>query len=66
MAIERIASRATLISDELAGYAKEELDVLAMGWHGYGAFKGAVLGSVATRVVAHGEIPLVLIGSVAR
>ncbi|MGZ8992566.1 MAG: universal stress protein [Burkholderiaceae bacterium] len=52
--------------DELSRYAKKRLDVLAMGSRGYGAFKGAVLGSVATRVVAHGEIPLLLIRSVAR
>ena len=52
--------------DELSGYAKKKLDVLAMGSHGYGVFKSAVLGSVATRVVAHGEIPLLLIRSVAR
>ena len=32
-----------------------------MGSHGYGAFKGTVVGSVATRVVAHCEIPLLLI-----
>ncbi len=52
-------------SDELIGYAKKKLDVLAMGSHGYGALKGAVLGSVATRVVAHGEVPLLLVRSVA-
>ncbi len=57
---------AGIAGDELSGYAKQKLDVLAMGSHGYGAFKGAVLGSVATRVVAQGEIPLLLIRSVAR
>lgn len=52
--------------DELSSYAKKKLDVLAMGSHGYGAFKGTVLGSVATRVVAHCEIPLLLIRSTTR
>ena len=47
-----------IAGDELSGYSKKKLDVLAMGSHGYGAFKGAVLGSVATRMVAKGEIPL--------
>lgn len=48
-------------SEELTRYASKKLDVLAMGSHGYGALKGAVLGSVATSLVAHGEVPLLLI-----
>ena len=52
--------------DELARYAKKKLDVLAIGSHGYGAFKGAVLGSVATRVVANCGTHLLLIRSAAR
>ncbi len=52
--------------DELSAYAKKKLDVLVMGSHGYGAFKAAVMGSVTTRVLAHGEIPLLLIRSLAR
>ena len=48
--------------DELAGYArKKKLDVLVMGSHGHGAFRAAVLGSVATRVTAHCEVPVLLI-----
>jgi nucleotide-binding universal stress UspA family protein len=48
--------------DEIAAYArKARLDVLVMGSHGYGAFRRAVLGSVATRVAAHCETPLLLI-----
>ena len=47
--------------DELSRHAKKKLDVLVMGSHGYGAFKSAVMGSVATRVLAHSEIPLLLI-----
>ena len=48
--------------DELSAYAKKKkLDVLVMGSHGYGAFKAAVLGSVATRVMAHSSVPLLLV-----
>jgi nucleotide-binding universal stress UspA family protein len=48
--------------DELCAYAKKKkLDVLVMGSHGYGAFKAAVLGSVATRVMAHSNVPLLLV-----
>jgi nucleotide-binding universal stress UspA family protein len=48
--------------DELSAYAKKKkLDVLVMGSHGYGAFKAAVLGSVATRVMAHATVPLLLV-----
>jgi nucleotide-binding universal stress UspA family protein len=48
--------------DELAAFAKKKkLDVLVMGSHGYGAFKAAVLGSVATRVMALSTVPLLLV-----
>jgi nucleotide-binding universal stress UspA family protein len=48
--------------DEISAYAKKKkLDVVALGSHGYGAFKSAVLGSVATRVAAHCETPLLLV-----
>jgi nucleotide-binding universal stress UspA family protein len=48
--------------DELSAYArKKKLDVLVMGSHGYGAFKTAVMGSVATRVAHVSEVPLLLI-----
>lgn len=48
--------------DELAAYAKKKkLDVLVMGSHGYGAFKQAVLGSVATRVIARCTTPVLLV-----
>lgn len=49
--------------DQLSSYAKKRLDVLVMGSHGYGALKGAVMGSVATRVTAHCTVPLLLIRS---
>lgn len=48
--------------DEIAAYArKKKLDVLVMGSHGYGAFKAAVMGSVATRVAHTSETPLLLV-----
>lgn len=48
--------------DELAAYAKKKrLDMLVMGSHGYGTFKAAVLGSVATRVSARSEVPLLIV-----
>lgn len=48
--------------DELAAYArKKKLDLLVMGSHGYGAFKAAVMGSVATRTAATGDVPLLLV-----
>jgi nucleotide-binding universal stress UspA family protein len=48
--------------DEIAAFGKKrKLDVLLMGSHGYGAFKAAVLGSVATRVAAISEVPLLLV-----
>lgn len=48
--------------DELAAYAKKKkLDILVMGSHGYGAFKAAVMGSVATRVAHTSEVPLLLV-----
>lgn len=48
--------------DELAAYARrKKLDLLVMGSHGYGAFKAAVMGSVATRTAATGNVPLLLI-----
>ena len=40
---------------------EEELDLLVLGSHGYGAVKAAVLGSVAQRVAAHCATPLLLI-----
>lgn len=48
--------------DELAAYArKKKLDLLVMGSHGYGAFKQAVMGSVATRVTAQCVTPVLLV-----
>lgn len=48
--------------DEISAYAKKKkLDLLVMGSHGYGAFKAAVMGSVATRVAHVSEVPLLLV-----
>lgn len=48
--------------DEIAAFGKKKkLDLLVMGSHGYGAFKAAVMGSVATRVAHTSEVPLLLV-----
>lgn len=47
--------------DELSNYTNKKLDLLVMGSHGYGAFKAAVMGSVATRVTARCTKPLLLV-----
>lgn len=48
---------------QIAAYAKKNLDVLVLGSHGYGGFKAAVLGSVATRVAAQCDTPLLIVRS---
>jgi len=48
--------------DAIAAHArKRQLDVLVMGSHGQGAFKSLVLGSVAMRLAARSDKPLLLI-----
>jgi len=47
--------------DAIAAYAKKNLDVLLVGSHGYGGFKTAVLGSVATRIAAQCDTPLLIV-----
>ena len=47
--------------DQLSAYTNKNLDLLVLGSHGYGAFKAAVMGSVATRVAAHCRMPLLLV-----
>lgn len=48
--------------DVLAKIVNEEApDLLVMGSHGRGAFVGALLGSVATRVLAQTKVPVLLI-----
>lgn len=54
--------RGSAAGDTIAAYArKRRLDVLVMGSHGHGAFKSLVLGSVAMRVAARCDTPLLLI-----
>jgi nucleotide-binding universal stress UspA family protein len=50
-----------LPGQQIAAYAKKHLDVLVLGSHGYGGLKAAVLGSVATRVAAQCETPLLIV-----
>ena len=47
--------------DQLSAYARKNLDLLVLGTHGYGAFKAATMGSVATRVTARSRLPLLLV-----
>jgi nucleotide-binding universal stress UspA family protein len=47
--------------EQIAAYAKKHLDVLLVGSHGYGGFKTAVLGSVATRIAARCDTPLLIV-----
>lgn len=47
--------------DEIAAYARKNADLTLLGAHGYGAFKAAVLGSVAMRVAASGNTPLLIV-----
>ena len=50
--------------DEIARFSQNMgVDLIVMGSHGYGRFKAAVLGSVATRVAASCDTPLLLIRS---
>jgi nucleotide-binding universal stress UspA family protein len=49
-------------AEQIAGVARNRrLDLLAMGSHGRGAFKAALLGSVASRVAATCSTPLLLL-----
>ena len=56
-----VSQRLGVPGDEIAAYAKKNLDVLLVGSHGYGGFKSAVLGSVATRIAARCETPLLIV-----
>lgn len=59
-------SRTQVAQNHCACDADIDQDAINQCNDGYGAFKGAVMGSVATRVVAKGEIPLLSTRSVAR
>lgn len=47
--------------EEIARYAKDHLDLLVIGSHGYGNFKAAVLGSTAMHIAADCKKPLLII-----
>jgi nucleotide-binding universal stress UspA family protein len=44
-----------------AGADKGDYDLLVLGSHGHGSLTGLVLGSVATKVIAHCSTPVLLI-----
>jgi nucleotide-binding universal stress UspA family protein len=47
---------------EIARFAKtEKFDLVLMGSHGHGALMNMVLGSVATKVLAHCKVPVLLV-----
>jgi nucleotide-binding universal stress UspA family protein len=49
-------------ADEIAQLADEgKFDLLAMGSHGHGSLSNLVMGSVATKVLAHCKTPLLLV-----
>jgi len=52
-----------IAADEIAAYARRNADLALLGSHGYGAFKAAVMGSVAMRVAARGNTPLLIVRS---
>lgn len=47
--------------NEIAAYARRHADLTLLGSHGYGALQAAVLGSVALRVAASGNTPLLIV-----
>ncbi|MED5621896.1 universal stress protein [Ideonella sp. BN130291] len=48
--------------DAIASLATEgRFDLIVMGTHGHSALANAVMGSVATRVIAQGKVPVLLI-----
>lgn len=48
--------------EEIAHFAqKQGVDLVIMGSHGHGALSGLVMGSVATRVLASCQVPVLLV-----
>jgi nucleotide-binding universal stress UspA family protein len=41
--------------------AKGRVDLIVMGTHGHGALQGLLLGSVAAKVIAHGNTPVTVV-----
>lgn len=51
-----------LIGETIADFADSgKFDLLIMGSHGHGTLGNLVMGSVATRVLAHGKVPVLLV-----
>lgn len=50
------------IGETIADFADSgKFDLLIMGSHGHGTLGNLVMGSVATRVLAHGKVPVLLV-----
>ncbi|CAL61681.1 Putative Universal stress protein UspA [Herminiimonas arsenicoxydans] len=50
------------ITDEIRKYAsKNKIDLIVMGSHGHGALAGAIMGSVATKIMASTDIPVLIV-----
>jgi nucleotide-binding universal stress UspA family protein len=50
------------VGDSIAGLAESgQYELVVMGSHGHGALTGAVLGSVATRVLANCKTPVLIV-----
>ena len=50
--------------EKILEYAREnDIDLVAMGTHGYGGFKRMLLGSVTDRIIRSGELPVLVIPS---
>ena len=45
----------------LAVARKEKVDLIVLGSHGRGAVKGILLGSVSSKVIAQGDIPVTIV-----
>jgi nucleotide-binding universal stress UspA family protein len=56
--VGRVGAAADVIN-ELA--AKGRFDLIVMGSRGHGSLTGLVLGSVAHKVLAHGDVPVLLV-----
>ncbi len=50
------------VGETIASFADAgKFDLIIMGSHGHGAIGNLVMGSVATRVLAHGKVPVLLV-----
>lgn len=56
------AYRVGSIADEIQQYAKKnKIDIIVMGSHGHNALQNLVMGSVATRVLAVTQVPVLIV-----